>query len=33
MYLPHHVHGSGMASEAKKHLKNITCQHTPFLFH
>jgi hypothetical protein len=35
-YLPHrgmsshhHVHESGMASEAKKHLENITCQHTP----
>jgi hypothetical protein len=23
------VHESEMASEAKKHLKNITCQHTP----
>jgi hypothetical protein len=26
MYLSHHVHGSGMTSEAKKHLDNITCQ-------
>jgi hypothetical protein len=31
MYVPHHVHGSRMASKAKKHLENITC-HTYTIF-